>query len=277
MQSRTFVFTLNNYNELEEKKLQGLDCRYLIYGRELAPTTGTPHLQGYVYFDKRKTFADVFRMLPERAHMEVAKGSPAQNHKYCSKDGDYFEKGIPPKDPKQNLIGSELWDAARASARAGSFEDIPSSLYCRYIGNFKRIRADALQEKPPDDLDKACGHWLYGVPRSGKSYSARHQFQRPFIKSANKWWDGYNPDLFDGAIIDDMDPSLCKALAHYLKIWMDAYAFNAETKGGVIFIRPKYIVVTSNYSIDECFDGVDADAVKERCVVKFFPFPFVSK
>lgn len=41
-------FTLNNYTEEDEQRIQaGVEFyRYAVYGRELAPTTGTRHLQG---------------------------------------------------------------------------------------------------------------------------------------------------------------------------------------------------------------------------------------
>lgn len=45
---KRFVFTLNNYGPEDEERIQGhiADFRFAIYGREIAPSTGTPHLQG---------------------------------------------------------------------------------------------------------------------------------------------------------------------------------------------------------------------------------------
>lgn len=40
---------------------------------------------------------------------------------------------------------------------------------------------------------------------------------------------------------------------YYLKIWADKYAFPVEVKNSGDLIRPKIIVVTSNYSIKEVF------------------------
>ena len=58
-------------------------------------------------------------------------------------------------------------------------------------------------------------------------------------------------------------------LGHYLKIWSDKYPFNAETKGGTIFIRPKVIVVTSNFEIEELHDKPQIqDAIKRRFTVE---------
>lgn len=48
---KRICFTLNNYGPEDENRIQsnGELYRYAIYGREVAPTTGTKHLQGRGY------------------------------------------------------------------------------------------------------------------------------------------------------------------------------------------------------------------------------------
>jgi len=48
---RRHRWTWNNYTEADVEHLKSFsekDCDYIVFGREIAPTTGTPHLQGYV-------------------------------------------------------------------------------------------------------------------------------------------------------------------------------------------------------------------------------------
>ena len=70
-------------------------------------------------------------------------------------------------------------------------------------------------------------------------------------KPMNKWWDGYAGE--EVVVLDDFDPRHAEHLSYYLKIWADHYAFNAEVKGGMIRVRPKTVIVTSQYAIEDCF------------------------
>lgn len=61
-----------------------------------------------------------------------------------------------------------------------------------------------------------------------------------------------------------------------LKIWGDRYAFTAETKGGRISIIITKFIITSQYTIDQCFDqDTDRWAMKRRYQVVHIPFPRV--
>lgn len=42
--SRSWQFTVNNYIDSDLTRLAQVECVYIVYGKEVAPTTGTPHL-----------------------------------------------------------------------------------------------------------------------------------------------------------------------------------------------------------------------------------------
>lgn len=59
--SRGWCFTINNYTELDVAQVKALEepSSAIIAGYEVAPTTGTPHIQGYVYFLNQRSFIHI--------------------------------------------------------------------------------------------------------------------------------------------------------------------------------------------------------------------------
>lgn len=104
-----------------------------------------------------------------------------------------------------------------------------------------------------EDLKGPCGIWIRGDAGIGKSYETRRYCTENnlsfYLKPRNKWWDTYGGE--DVVIIDDIAECDKQWLTPYLKIWADAYTFDAETKGGTIKIRPKWIIVTANYNVED--------------------------
>lgn len=94
-QSNSWCFTLNNYTPTDVEKLLALDGNvdipHIIFGREVGDN-GTPHLQGYIRFAKKKRIGGVKRIVGDNAHVEVAR-NPVAAIQYCKKDGDFTEIG----------------------------------------------------------------------------------------------------------------------------------------------------------------------------------------
>lgn len=265
-QAKNWCYTLNN----PTAPLDLSDTIYHVYGEEVGES-GTPHYQGYVVFAQRKRLSQL-KKLSATAHWEVSKGTPIQASDYCKKDGKFIETGELPQPPhaKGGAANKRKYEEAFAAAKIGDMENIPVDLRIKHYRTFKQIKVDYMPAIP--SLDDTCGIWYYGESGVGKSKRARDEFPNAYLKQANKWWDGYQGE--EEVIIDDFDPSHA-CLAHYMKIWADHYAFLGETKGGMIKIRPKTIIVTSQYDIDEIFpDPKTQDALCRRykqILIKKFP------
>lgn len=260
--SRSWCFTLNNPTKEEEETLQRIECKYLLYGREVAPGTKTPHLQGYVYVRNKKSLKQMKKLIP-RSHLEVAKGDVKSNQDYCMKDGDYWSKGTPPKGG-----GSTLSQAQKnKKLMETSIEELVSN------GDISILTIPALVKaryliglvKTPLTRGGCCGFWIYGPPGTGKTHYAEHLDPgNVFKKPQNKWWDGYNYERT--VLLDDLDTPV---LGHYLKIWMDKWPCSGEIKGGTVALRHTLFVVTSNYTPEVLFeDATLAAAVRRRCTFR---------
>lgn len=164
-----------------------------------------------------------------------------------------------------------------SAAKKGKFEKIPAKEYIRYHKAFREIFIENQKATDlPANLDmKEHFLWLWGSTGNGKSYAARHEikdriqrmYDEPveiYLKTLNKWWDHYQGEKI--VLIEEANPEACEHLANFFKTWLDEYAFVAEAKGAIApKIRPEYIIITSNYTIDECFPkSQDAAPLKRR-------------
>lgn len=95
LRSRAWTFTINNYTFDDLVLVLETECRYLCFGFEYGPKCGTPHIQGYIYFDNQRTREYVKTRLP-RAWFAPSKGDPDQNANYTGEDGDWWEFGDKP-------------------------------------------------------------------------------------------------------------------------------------------------------------------------------------
>lgn len=243
-QSKRWCFTLNNYSDAEYAAVRGADTLYGVVGKETGESN-TPHLQGFLIFHTNKRLNAV-KAVSSRAHWETARGNNEQAADYCKKDGDFEEWGTMPDSSNRRSGEQEKqrWADAKRACIENRILDVPDDIYMRYYRTCKEIAKDHMAK--PDDLDEIPGIWVWGPPGVGKSYSVRKDYPDAYMKMQNKWWDGYQAQEF--VILDDFDS---KELGHLLKIWADKYAFLAETKGGMQYIRPKKFIITSNYSIEE--------------------------
>lgn len=268
-----WCFTFNNYNDDTEHDIQLLmtnECIYGIYGREIAPSTNTPHLQGYFHFKDRVRGSHILRIIPG-IHIEVAKGSELQNIQYCSKSGNIFEYGRP------NNESIKIREKEETMLRMHEdYARMPYLEFRQKYPTFSTMHKDKLEQWRIDGLTlnepwngnlMSKNWWICGPPRTGKSRWARSQSSgdKIFLKACNKWWGGYVEGRHQVVMIEDF-PNDAKYLAQLMKIWADRYTFTAEVKGGTIFIDPGrwFLIVTSNYTIDESFETTDADAIRAR-------------
>lgn len=89
MTSRTWCFTWNNYDADSEMRLQNFNYKLMCYGREKAPTTGTPHLQGVLVLREPQRLSYLRSTFGKQAKWLVCESLGASIN-YCKKDGDYF-------------------------------------------------------------------------------------------------------------------------------------------------------------------------------------------
>jgi len=247
----------------------GAASSYAMFGRETCPKTGKRHLQAFCLFKDRVRTTQLKKMYHKSIHWEPMNGSIEDSERYCSKDDTaplvYGEK---PKTAGE--LEQDRWRATREACKRGDLDAVDDQIFVTQFSNIQKIANHYAPSHP--SLDAPCGVWLYGVPGSGKTHWATTKYGAFYYKLCNKWWDGYKGE--ETVLIDDIDPSHVY-MGQFLKHWADKYAFRGETKGGGGMYRPKTVIVTSNYSIEECFPDMQGlKAFKRRFKVWYFPYPY---
>lgn len=257
--NRAFTFTLNNYTDDDILRLSIIEVVYLVYGREVSES-GTPHLQGYIYFKNPRRLTDLRKLF--KWHIQSSKANATTNYIYCSKENQYERGKRPLTDEQKGDTQREIYKRTRQQALLGDFDNIDDTHYIRHYSTIKRIHKEDGRKKPEHlPENDHYGYWFYGPPRTGKSTKARTDFPDAYLKDKNKWWDGY--DNQEHVIIDEVGED-DKWLTAFLKKWVDRWTFSAEYKGGTMIIRPKLFIITSNYHPSEIFTGVDLEAIESR-------------
>lgn len=287
VQSKSWVFTLNNYDDIELAELRGATTEakgpsYICWGEETGDS-GTPHLQGYVEFPTKRAIGGVKKIKGfKRCHLEIRKGTAAQAILYTTKDGRWSEAGerAGPTQGQRNDI-----EAVRDQLREGTSLSVIAMeqplLYCRYRNGLRDIAAWC--QRPRKGAPRV--EWVWGDTGAGKSAYAHSICPgSTWTYGGDGWFDGYCGQ--EVAIFDDFGDDLAgRRRAISYKQWLnltDRYQLSVPVKGGFVEWNPRVIIFTTNRDVSEVYSqagGYVWGALKRRItkISKFTKdFPWVG-
>jgi len=254
---RRCIFTLNNYTPEEVELVKQLPVQWMVFGRETAPVTGTPHLQGAFVIGKQLSQSTI-KKWPGfgRAHFSNMDGTPQQNLKYCSKqDLNFFEKGIMPQEGKRNDLQHAVTMVRGAATMRQLAQDEHAALcVVKYSKGLTLLRSllSTPRKGPPKIL------WFHGPTGTGKTRAAVELADRKYghdesywiSNGSLRWFDGYDGQPM--AILDDFRTNHC-SFSYLLRI-LDRYPVDVEFKGGWVKFSPHVIIITAPYSPERMFN-----------------------
>nr|QXP07610.1 MAG: replication associated protein [Arizlama virus] len=235
---RGICFTLNNYTLNDESNLMAFaktQCLYLVFGREICPTTGTPHLQGFLYFENPRVYPNMnVRVETRNAHDEIMKGTPRQAADYCKKDGDFWEFGDVPTQGARADWEKALTDL-KTNTMFSVLETQPHLIPC--VRALERVKQLSLQ---PISRNVTVTLFL-GPPGVGKSRAAYSIDPDLYTKPDGLWFDGYLGQKT--LLLDDYDGDI--RYTTLLKV-LDRYPLQVPIKGGFVWAQWDQVIITSN-------------------------------
>lgn len=287
---RGWILTLNNYSEddivnchvVGQRITETSSVRYFCWSQEVAPTTGTPHLQGFLYLKNPCGLANVLKIMGKGWDCTPVTRDSDAAVDYPKKGDNFEEYGTKPKFAK-NLVACEKAKEAKASKADSFLEAIEKgasdnelrqqfpALFLQQFSKLGSLRSSLCPPKPTGNIIFVM--WLHGPAGTGKSRVARyimknsglHWFDKPV---SDGWWCGIESKT-EGLLIDDFDES-CVFKANMKNI-CDVYGGRMQTKGGSTRVNLKLIIITSNRTIEEIYSAHHSlEPMKRRvCEIKW--------
>ena len=250
--------------------------RYVIWQKELCPTTGRPHWQAYVEFHDAVTMEYVknYIFADPRTHVKIRRCQRTTARDYCMKN-----KSRAPGQPTE--VGPFEWgtwafqgkrtdlDAVKEKINDGMrMADIVEehfSTVARHAGGVKYCKQMASQMAGQKERSVTV-HLYYGPTGTGKTRAAMDEalricdgdVSRIFILDSDcagggtVWFDGYEggPIL----IIDDYNSWI--AISYLLRL-LDRYPVRMQTKGAMVWAQWTHVWITSNKPMSAWTDVSD--------------------
>ncbi len=251
LQCRNLCWTSFNVTEETVTRLRRLPrvndrVRYIVFQKEICPTTNREHLQGYVEFADKTTFKQTKEIFGLRdVHLALARGNSDENKLYCTKEprsGGPWEEGEPKargKGRTPTTLSGLLQDV-----RVGKTELLIATKYpCHWL----RHQSAILRYRNLLQIRRSWKTKLivyHGSTGTGKSRLAQILTRRSAWMWTNdaKWFDGY--DGHRDAIFDDFYPE-DMPLHQFLKLF-DRYQMQVPVKGGFVSWAPRRCFITTN-------------------------------
>jgi len=276
-------FTLNNYTENQIKRLKSLaapDCppqwtgytTFIIFQEEIAPETGTPHLQGYIELGQKRTMNVVKSLLGcPSVHLEKRLGTQEQAISYCSKSDSRkpltspMRYGTPRKDERKAEGRDEF------AKKAIDLENTIDSLIdqhpmdmIKYGTGVEKVR----DTKIPHRIHIPNIHIFVGPSGSGKSQKAFKDFPEAYVApwptGGRWWWPNYHYQ--EVVVFDEFRHQI--SYTQMLNL-LDSTPMTVEFKGGSKKMTSSTLIFTTNCPLLDWYKNCPQRTALFRRIMQF--------
>lgn len=260
-----FVFTYNNYTEDDitricDMAVLGTKVRYIAYSREVAPTTGTNHLQGFLQMKQQFTCADV-RRITGIPWVRFMKGTFEQNDDYCSKQNNLHEVGKRVGEGGQGTRHdlTDFFEQVKAGKSDLELMEYDFKTYSKVMKSVDRFRS--LNKPKRLEQTKLEVFLFFGKPGTGKTELALSQFEDSYrLPIGRGFWLTPSAVGKKHIVIDEFKSNI--GLTDLLQL-LDKYPIEVERKGDHLWWCPDTIIITTNRSPWDWYNYNDRDFERE--------------
>lgn len=282
MTARFWCFTYNNpvesADELAELFKANRWFRYLVFQLEIAPTTRTPHYQGYLEFNRGIRKSALIKIHAKIHYMQKYKDSDRMDARaYCMgptdknkevQDGPWeygeFEEGGQGHRSDLDVIVADI----KAGKSLADIRNDNMGTYIKYHAGIDKVVAQRKVSKPIPKV-----YWFWGLSGTGKTREAKRDAAGQddvlqegvdycFTSPAPRIWEDYRADI-PRVIIDEYHP---KNIPHRtLKRYIDRNPVSVNVMYGTIPFVPQEIYITCSRPPSEIWSGNELVEITRRC------------
>lgn len=182
---------------ITEEDFLEYNLKYLVYQLEAGEENHTPHFQGYIVCKQSVRFTH-FHPLLERAHFEIAKGTPEQCKEYCTKEDTRLEGpwefGTLPaagSGSRNDLI--DLREAIKGGKRGRDIydDDCLVRAAVRYNSGMVSMVSAYTRAEPRPDVRVTLHFGPAGTGKTHCCYDDEDTDCYLYDGNANGFWNGY--------------------------------------------------------------------------------------
>lgn len=256
--ARRWCFTLNNpVTPLDPTSFE-FKPQYMVWQLELAPTTKTPHYQGYVAWESLLRLSSVKSMIGNSAHLVVARGTPKENDAYCSK----LDSRAPGEDSGPWRYGNledvdfqgkrNDWHDIKDMCKEQAPDIEIAEIYPRQFGCCKQAIYNLKNLYFVPRTTHPTVHVIIGPTETGKTHFVESQYPNAYLKQPNsKWWDFYAGQRV--VYLDEFNGWM--PFNNLLLLCDKTDKFQVEYKGGAMICPAETIFILSNHRPREWYSS----------------------
>lgn len=268
-QGKRWCFTINNPTASDNfwDNPEILNKFSYIVLQEERGEQGTLHIQGYLILIKKQRMNWLKNHVNNRAHWEIARGTPKESSDYCKKDDTYtgglrFEHGELPKagrgltrDERREKAADEL-DIIKEGYKRPDEIDSMTLMECGFIPAFKELTSDILGPYRPN-LQIIT---MVGPPATGKSFAIQKFFPDHGLCMPGNSGVWFQRPTSKCMVFEEFKGQI--PLQRMLKL-LDPYPYALEIKGGMRPAMYETVIITSNTSPRFWYTNKDDDGGKQ--------------
>lgn len=221
---------------------------YIVWEMETCPSTGTPHIQGYVRMKTRRLLSQMKLAIHQTAHLEPARGTEEENLKYCSKEReaaglDWGEDGQFEPDQGKQGRRTDITQAVTALKEGGikKVQQEYPEIYVKYHCGLEKLEKSL--DPPPQDLRNVTVTILWGPPGVGKTWRVFNQCPSAFkVRPGRDPFSSYNKQTT--IVFDEFDYE--KWAIETLNEMVDKYPYEIDCRYANKFAYWTHVIFISN-------------------------------